>query len=201
MGARIVQIARDRKRGEAAMKRLGEVAPAVSHSIHYADLSKLGAMKRVSAAILATEPRIDVLINNAGAIFGKLEVTEDGLERTFALNHMSYFVITCELLERLKDSAPARIVSTSSDAHEVAKLDFNDLQSKSVYASGTFGQWLRYCGERRGNTGLSCVFAGCSRGEWRLLSGLSSRSVECRSYRQRRGGTALGCERKNCRTH
>src|ERR1700684_3148868 len=75
MGARIVQVARDRQRGDAALKRFREIAPALSHSIHYADLSRIGETKRVATEISATEPRIDVLINNAGAMFGKREVT------------------------------------------------------------------------------------------------------------------------------
>ena len=145
-GARIVQIARDRERGEAAMKRLAEIAPGASHPIHYADLSRISDTQRVAREIRNAEPRIDVLINNAGAIFGKFEATEDGLERTFALNHMAYFVMTMELLPRLMESAPARVVSTSSDAHQMAKFDLDDLQSRKVYASGGFGEWLRYGG-------------------------------------------------------
>ena len=74
------------------------------------------------------EPRIDVLINNAGAMFANRRLTDDGLECTFALNHMAYFVITEGLRERLLASAPARIVSTASAAHQGARLDFDDLQ-------------------------------------------------------------------------
>lgn len=133
MGARIVQIARNRERGEAAMKRLRDVAPKAAHSIYYADLSRLSEMKRVASEIAAAEPRIDVLINNAGAMFGSRQLTEDGLERTFALNHVSYFVLTHGLKARLLASAPARVVNTASDAHERAKLDFDDLQSARGY--------------------------------------------------------------------
>ena len=144
-GARIVQIARDRERGEAALKSLQACAPGVEHILHYADLSRLSEMKRVASEIAATETRIDVLINNAGALFGSRQVTEDGLERTFALNHLSYFVVTRGLLERLKASAPARLVNTASDAHEPATLDFDDLQSEKAYRGG-FWQSLRYGG-------------------------------------------------------
>lgn len=130
MGARIVQVARDRERGEAAVKRLREIAPGAPHAIHYADLSSLGDMKRAAAQIAQAEPRVDVLINNAGAMYGSYQPTADGLERTFALNHMSYFVLTQGLRERLLASAPSRIVSTSSDAHGVAALDFDDWRSR-----------------------------------------------------------------------
>jgi NAD(P)-dependent dehydrogenase (short-subunit alcohol dehydrogenase family) len=145
MGARIVQVARDRKRGESAMQRLREVAPGAAHVIHYADLLNIREMKRVAAEIAAAEPRIDVLINNAGAMFGSRQVTEDGLERTFALNHMSYFVLTHGLKDRLKASAPARVVNTSSDAHQPFVLDFDDLQSERAYHPN-FLEWMRYGG-------------------------------------------------------
>jgi NAD(P)-dependent dehydrogenase (short-subunit alcohol dehydrogenase family) len=145
MGARIVQVARDRQRGEVALKRLQACAPGAAPAIYYADLSRLSEMKRVAAEIAGAEPHIDVLINNAGALFGSRQVTGDGLERTFALNHLAYFVLTCGLLERLVASAPARIVNTASDAHERATLDFDDLQSAKAYRSG-FWQCLRYGG-------------------------------------------------------
>jgi len=146
MGARIVQVARSRERGDAAMKRLRDIAPTVAHSIHYADLSRISEMKRVASEIAAAEARVDVLINNAGAMFSSRQVTADGLERTFALNHLSYFVLTQGLKERLIASAPARVVNTASDAHEPAKLDFDDLQSEKVYARKSIGQWFRYGG-------------------------------------------------------
>ena len=133
MGARMVLVARDKARGKAALARLRELTPGVAHSIHYADLSRLAQMKQVAAAIAATEPRIDVLINNAGALINSRHVTEDGLELTFALNHMAYFVMTEGLRERLLASAPARVVSVSSHAHKHAKLDFNDLQSANGF--------------------------------------------------------------------
>ena len=142
MGARIVQVARDKARGEAAMARLGECGPGIAHSIHFADLSRLREMKRVAAEIAQSEPRIDVLINNVGALFSSRRVTEDGLELTFATNHMSYFVLTHGLRERLIASAPARVINTSSDAHQGAKIDFDDLLSEKAYIPG-LAQWLR----------------------------------------------------------
>jgi NAD(P)-dependent dehydrogenase (short-subunit alcohol dehydrogenase family) len=145
MGARIVQIARDPARGEVALKRLSDRPAAAPHSIYYADLSRLGEMKRVAAEIAAAESRIDVLINNAGAMFGARQLTEDGLERTFALNHMAPFVLAHGLRERLLASAPARVVNVASDAHELATLDFDDLQSAKAYR-GNLLETLRYGG-------------------------------------------------------
>ena len=134
MGARIVLVARDKARGEAALARLRKLAPGVAHSIHYADLSRIAQMKQVAAGIAAAEPRIDALINNAGALFNSRHVTEDGLELTFALNHMAHFVLTHGLRERLIASAPARVVNTASDAHKGASLNFDDLQSANNYS-------------------------------------------------------------------
>lgn len=133
MGARIVQIARDRERGEAALKRLRERGPGLAHAIYYGDLSRVSEMKRLALEIAKAEPRIDVLINNAGAMFGSRQVTEDGLELTFALNHVAYFVLTQGLRQRLVAAAPSRVVSTSSDAHKGRKLDLHDLQSAKAY--------------------------------------------------------------------
>ena len=132
MGARIVMVARDKGRAEAALAGLPKPSGA-AHSVHYAELSRLSEMKRVAGEIAAAEPKIDVLMNNAGALFGSRIVTEDGLEMTFALNHMSYFVVTNGLRERLVSTRGARVVNTASDAHEGAKLDFNDLQSANGY--------------------------------------------------------------------
>jgi NAD(P)-dependent dehydrogenase (short-subunit alcohol dehydrogenase family) len=133
MGARIVAVARDRARGEATLVRLRGVAPGIEHRVHYADLSLIAEMKRVAGDIAKTESRIDVLINNAGAMFESRRVTRDGLEQTFALNHMSYFVITQELHDLLIASAPARVINTSSEAHRRNQLDFDDLQASKNY--------------------------------------------------------------------
>jgi NAD(P)-dependent dehydrogenase (short-subunit alcohol dehydrogenase family) len=135
MGARIVFVARDKGRGEATLAQIRKARAGIDHRVHYADLSRLSEMKRVSAEIAASETRIDVLMNNAGAIFDRRYETEDGLERTFALNHMSYFVMTHILRERLVATPGARVVSTSSDAHRRATVDFNDLQLNSGYGS------------------------------------------------------------------
>jgi NAD(P)-dependent dehydrogenase (short-subunit alcohol dehydrogenase family) len=145
MGARIVQVARDRERGQAAMNRLNQISPGIAHTIFYADLSRLREMKRVAAEIAQAEPRIDVLINNAGAMFGTRQLTEDGLERTFALNHMSYFVMTQILRDRLAASAPARVVNTASDAHPSGTVDFDDLQSEKGFRFN-LTDWVRYGG-------------------------------------------------------
>ena len=135
MGARIVLVARDKARGDAMLARLHDSAPGIAHSVHFADLLRLAEMKRVAAQIADYELRIDILINNAGALFASRRLTEDGLERTFALNHMAYFVMTLALRERLLASGAARIVNTASAAHQSAKLDFDDLQSTKSFGA------------------------------------------------------------------
>jgi NAD(P)-dependent dehydrogenase (short-subunit alcohol dehydrogenase family) len=131
-GARIVFTARDEKRGAVTMEKLSRANGTAEHVMHLGDLSLVAEQKRVAAGISA-EPRIDVLINNAGALFNKRIETREGLEMTFALNHMSYFTITNLLLPRLKETPGARIVSTSSRAHTRGKLDFADLQARKNF--------------------------------------------------------------------
>ena len=133
-GARIVFVARDEGRAEATLRKLETVAPRLGHRVHLADLSSMAETRRVGAAIAAGEQRIDVLINNAGAMFASRRITPEGLELTFALNHMAYFLLTTALRDRLVASAPARIVSTASAAHHGSRLDFDDLQGAKGYS-------------------------------------------------------------------
>ena len=135
MGARIVLVARDAARGQKTLTRLPSIGSGVPHSIYYGDLSRISECKRVAAEIAAAEPRIDVLINNAGALFGTRQLTADNLEETFATNHMAYFVLTLGLKANLLAAAPARVVSTASDAHKGYTLDFADLQAEKGYSA------------------------------------------------------------------
>jgi len=144
MGARIVLIARDKSHGEATLAQLRERAPSVAHTIHYADLARIPEMKRVAAQIAKSEPRIDVLINNAGAMFGSRQLTGDGLEYTFALNHMAYFVVTEGLRERLQASALRRSKRRPDLAIHRSGQALRDLPR-----------------ERRGNACLSRLFSRC----------------------------------------
>jgi NAD(P)-dependent dehydrogenase (short-subunit alcohol dehydrogenase family) len=138
MGFRLVLVARDPQRAESILKRL---QPGVKHTAHIADLSLLVETKRVAQEIAAAEPRIDVLINNAGVMSAERQLTADGLELTFATNHLAYFVLTQALLPRLLASAPARIINTASEVHRGAHLDLADLQSEKRYSSyGVYGK-------------------------------------------------------------
>jgi NAD(P)-dependent dehydrogenase (short-subunit alcohol dehydrogenase family) len=140
-GARIVHIARDPRRAEATQAALHKANPAAQHIAHIADLSLLSEMKRVAGVIAAAEPHIDVLIDNAGALFTGRRETVDGLELTFALNHMGYFVITNLLLPNIVDGG--RIVAVASGAHRGARLDLDDLQMRRK-----FNGWRAYANSK-----------------------------------------------------
>jgi retinol dehydrogenase-12 len=98
------------------------------------DLSSLVETKRLAEQVRERYPRLDVLLNNAGAMFWNRSESVDGIEKTFALNHLSYFVLTNLLLPVLKQSAPARIVNVASDAHKGVSINFDDLQFKQKYS-------------------------------------------------------------------
>jgi NAD(P)-dependent dehydrogenase (short-subunit alcohol dehydrogenase family) len=101
-----------------------------------ADLSSMAEVRKVADAFKAKHNRLDVLINNAGAIFAEREETVDGYETTFAFNHLAYFLLTNLLLDTLKASAPARIINVASDAHTAGTIKFDDLNMKNGYGLG-----------------------------------------------------------------
>jgi NAD(P)-dependent dehydrogenase (short-subunit alcohol dehydrogenase family) len=133
MGAHIVMVARNKERGEAMLAKLRRRYPRGGHSIHYADLLRLAEVKQAAANIAAAEPRVDVLLNNAGGMFARRKITPDGFERTFALNHVAPFVLTHGLSERLFAAAPARVVNTSGALHHLATLHLEDLNLEHRY--------------------------------------------------------------------
>ena len=145
LGARLALVGRDRTRGDAALSELRSRAPRLQAEIRYADLSRLDEIRRLGAELTAALPRIDILINNAGALFQRRSLTADGMERSFALNHMAYFVLTEALRQRLVASAPARIVNVASEAHRGAALDFDDLQLEQNYRGLTAYNRSKLC--------------------------------------------------------
>jgi NAD(P)-dependent dehydrogenase (short-subunit alcohol dehydrogenase family) len=122
-------------RVKAARRRGGTVDTLI------ADLSSQAAVRKLAGEVLGRCPRLDVLVNNAGAMYAKRQVTGDGFELTWAVNHLAPFLLTVLLLDRLKESAPARIITTASEAHQGAHIPFDDLNAERSYQSfGRYGE-------------------------------------------------------------
>ena len=133
MGAHLAITGRDRGRAEGAAREIG-AAGGGQVDVYVADLSSQAEVRRLAGEVLQRMPRIDVLVNNAGGYWNTRHVTADGLEHTFALNHLAPFLLTCLLLGRLEQSAPARVVTVSSNAQAMGRIDFGDLQGERSYS-------------------------------------------------------------------
>ena len=127
-GAQLSIVARSESRATAAVARIKAAGGTGTEvEVHKADLSSQASIRKLAAEILSGHPKVDVLINNAGAIYASRQLTEDGLELTWAVNHLAPFLLTTLLLDRIRASAPARIVTTSSGAHHGARIPFDDI--------------------------------------------------------------------------
>ena len=133
MGANITMVCRNAERGESARRQLAEATQNDGHTLVVGDLSVQSGIRKIAADILARETGIDVLLNNAGGSFLNRRQTADGLEMTFALNHIGYFLLTHLLLDRIKATPNARIVNVASGAHRYGSINFDDLQLKRGY--------------------------------------------------------------------
>jgi NAD(P)-dependent dehydrogenase (short-subunit alcohol dehydrogenase family) len=133
MGARVGVVGRDATRAREAAEYVKAAVPGAQVDIFLADLSLMADVRKLADEVKAIYSELHVLLNNAGAIFTDRKTTSEGLEQTFALNHMSYFLLTNLLLELLQKSAPARVVSVSSDAHQLNSFNLADLQSEKSY--------------------------------------------------------------------
>ncbi|HVX22729.1 MAG TPA: SDR family oxidoreductase [Acidimicrobiales bacterium] len=135
-GARVVVTARDQGRGEAAVADVRRRSGRDDVDLVVFDLGSLASVRQGAADVLARCPRLDVLVNNAGLVLSDRHQTVDGYEATFAINHLGPFLLTWLLLDRLRASAPARVVTVASAAHQSARkgLDFDDLQSTAHYS-------------------------------------------------------------------
>jgi len=134
LGARVGITGRDPARTEAAAAGIRAAPGRPAVDAFAADKSVQAGVRRLAAQVLDTYPRLDVLVNNVGGFWAHRHVTADGLERTFALNHLAPFLLTSLLLDRLTASAPARIVTVSSGAHARGRIDFDDLQGVRNYS-------------------------------------------------------------------
>ena len=141
LGATVVLVCRSQERGAAALAEIKQQSGNDSVSLLVADLSSQRQVRRVAAAYRQQFDRLDVLVNNAALARRHRAVTEDGVELTLAVNHLAPFLLTNLLLDRLKASAPARVVTVSSAAHKDAEINFADLQGVQSYATFGFGAY------------------------------------------------------------
>ena len=144
MGADISLVVRDEARGEAVAEEVRALGAEVD--VFVADLSSMADIRRMAEGLLAKHDRIDVLVNNAGALLMDRQVTKDGYEATFATNHLGYFLLTELLLEAVKKSPAGRIVNVASEAHQRGTIDFSDLMSEKRYAG-----WRAYGASKLAN--------------------------------------------------
>src|SRR5262249_6616303 len=116
-GATVIMVCRSRDKGEAARNEIVKETGAENVDLMIAEFADLSQIRRLAADVKAKYQRLDTLVNNAGTYMGKRALTADGYETTFAVNHLGYYLLTVELLDLLKSSAPARVVNVASDAH------------------------------------------------------------------------------------
>ena len=133
-GAKLAVVARDERKGRASVERIERAGGGESGvDLLLADLSLQASVRQLAAETLERYARIDVLVNNAGAMFHRRQLSEDGIELTWALNHLAPFLLTALLRDRLVAGAPARVVTVSSTAHVGARVDFDNLQGERRY--------------------------------------------------------------------
>jgi retinol dehydrogenase-12 len=132
-GMTLFLVGRDAQRVEETVLAVRAAGPGPVEGL-VADLSLRSEVRRLAAEVKKRCPRLDVLVNNAGAIFTRREETKEGTEKTLALNHLGYFLLTLELLDLLKASAPSRVVNVASEAHRGMRLDFQDLENRRRYS-------------------------------------------------------------------
>lgn len=133
LGATVVILGRNPEKSAATVAQVNQACDNPNTDCLLADLSSQAAIRQMAQQFKERYQRLDVLVNNAGAVFMQRQESVDGIEMTFALNHLGYFLLTNLLLDVLKASAPARIVNVSSELHRKARLDFNDLQNTRRY--------------------------------------------------------------------
>ncbi|MGZ5372627.1 MAG: SDR family NAD(P)-dependent oxidoreductase [Aeromicrobium sp.] len=134
LGARVAVTGRDIGRAESAAVDIRRATANPDVDAFAADLSSQAEVRRLAAMVLDSTTRLDVLVNNVGGSWATRHVTVDGLEHTFAVNHLAAFLLTNLLLDRLKASAPARVVNVSSNAQSLGTIDFDDLQGEHNYS-------------------------------------------------------------------
>jgi NAD(P)-dependent dehydrogenase (short-subunit alcohol dehydrogenase family) len=181
-GADLTLVARNQARAAEAVGRINAVSTGSAPDVMLADLASQASIRRLADELLAKYPRIQVLVNNAGAIYARRRMTADGIELTWAVNHLAPFLLTTLLLERLKSSHPARIVTTSSGAHQGARIPFDDLNAERSWGGAGFSRY--------GETKLANILFTAE-----LARGLEGTDVTANSFHP--GLVATGFNRNN----
>lgn len=140
-GADLTLVARNQARAAEAVRQVRAASKGSIPDVMLADLASQSSVRQLAAEMLARYPRIQVLVNNAGAIYARRQMTADGVELSWAVNHLAPFLLTTLLLDRLKASRPARIVTTSSGAHEGARIPFDDLNAERSWGGAGFTRY------------------------------------------------------------
>jgi NAD(P)-dependent dehydrogenase (short-subunit alcohol dehydrogenase family) len=140
-GADLTLVARNQAKSSEAVRRISAVSSGKAPDVMLADLASQSSIRQLATELLARYPRIQVLVNNAGAIYARRQVSADGIELTWAVNHLAPFLMTTQLLDRLKASQPARIVTTSSGAHQGARIPFDDLNAERSWGGAGFTRY------------------------------------------------------------
>jgi NAD(P)-dependent dehydrogenase (short-subunit alcohol dehydrogenase family) len=133
LGATVLVVGRNEAKTRAVVDQIKHVTGNPSVEGLLADLSSQQQIRTLAGTVLARAPQLHVLVNNAGAIYTKRSLSVDGIEMTFAVDHLAYFLLTALLVDRLKSSVPARIINVASDAHARARIDFDDVQGEHGY--------------------------------------------------------------------
>jgi len=148
-GAKLTIVARSEQRAQSAVREISSAAGGAEIDVLSADLASQASVRELAQQALERYPSIEVLINNAGAMFSSRQMTDEGFERTWALNHLAPFLLTTMLLDRLRQSAPARVITTASDAHKGVRIPFDDMDASRGYGKLGF--------ERYGQTKLANI--------------------------------------------
>src|SRR4051794_8342117 len=135
-GYRVVLVARNADKAAQTASEIAAAAPGALIETILCDMSSQKQIRAAAAEFRHRHDRLHVLVNNAGGIWMEREVTEDGLERTFAVDHLGYFLLTNLLLPELRRAAPSRVVNVASEASRMGRIDFDDLQGEKRYSGG-----------------------------------------------------------------
>jgi retinol dehydrogenase-12 len=185
-GATVLVVGRNPERSAATVSHIQQETGNSAVEAMVADLSAQAQVRQLASEVQRRFAQVDLLINNAGALFAQRQLSQEGIEMTFALNHLAYFLLTNLLLDRLKASASARIINVSSEAHRGAQLDFADLQGQHRYRG-----WRAYTRSKLANILFTYELARRLEGTAAVTNALHPGFVATNFGRNNRGITAV----------